>query len=304
MQRHSYAVYSFAIIFNYLNISDKIFLKEHNMKKIITYVVAALMVFSLSACGGSSSASSTPTPKVYVSDEKVSSALSNPDDYKDQYIVLTGKIFNVIGEDKDGNSQYQAYHDIENYDQDFVFIVPAGGEKLNENDYVSVDGQILGKVSGENMLGSSVEALAINADTVTKLSFIDAVVPTISSIEPNMPIEQNGVTVSVDKVEFAEKETRVYVTETNNSADNFNLWTYEAAIIQNGTQINLSSSDSAYEGEYPEISSSLLPGASSTGILVFDPVDSTQGFQITIPCSSDNYDLDMQPFVFDIAAAQ
>lgn len=277
------------------------------MKKFINCVMASILAISLSACGSgisNGSASSTPTPKVYVSDDNISNALSNPDDYKDQYIVLTGQIFNVIGQDDDGNTQYQAYHDVENYDQDFVFIVPSGGEQLSQDDYVSVDGQITGEASGENYFGTSLSTLAMNADVVTKLSYIDAVVPTISSIEPNMPVEQSGVTVSIDKVEFAEKETRVYVTETNNSSDNFNLWVYEAAIIQNGTQINLSDSGSSYMGEYPEVSSNLLPGANSSGILVFDPVDSTQAFQISIPGSSDNYEIEIQPFVFDIPAAQ
>lgn len=277
------------------------------MKKLIYFLLTCSMVFTLSACGSGSSSGSadaTPTPKVYVSDDEIDAVLSNPDDYKGKYINITGKIFNVIDTDSDGSTQYQAYYDIENYDKDFAFTVSSDAGTFSTDAYVNVDGQIAGEVTGENMLGTDVSTIMISADTVTELSYMDAVVPTLKTITPGLSQEQNGVTVSIDKVEIAEKETRVYVTETNNGSDNFDLWVYEAAVIQNGTQINLSSSGSSYEGEYPELSSSLLPGASSSGILVFDPVDAAQGFQVNIPCASENWEVEMQPFVFDVPAAQ
>ena len=47
-------------------------------------------------------------------------------------------------------------------------------------------------------------------------------------------LEQNGVALKVDKVEFAEKETRVYITETNSSSDNCSINVYDIKILQNG----------------------------------------------------------------------
>lgn len=180
----------------------------------------------------------------------------------------------------------------------------SGGEKLNTDEYVSVDGQITGAEKYENYFGEELETIVTNADTVTKLSYMDAVVPTLKSIEPALSQEQNGVTISVDKVEYAEAETRVYLTETNNSGYTFDLWSYEATIVQNGTQIDLSDGTSQYEGNYPTLSDSLTTGASSSGIIVFNPVDSSQGFQLNLPCSSENYEIEMATFTFDVPAAQ
>jgi hypothetical protein len=278
------------------------------MKKIINLVCASAIALSLSACGGTASSDNTgnsaSTEKEYLADDEISNAISNGNDYKGKYIKITGKVFNNIGEDSDGNTQYQAYYDIANYDEDFVFVVASGSEKLNNDEYVSVDGQITGAEKYENYFGQEMETLVINADTVTKISYMDAVVPTLISIEPALSQEQNGITISVDKVEFAETETRVYLTETNNSSDVFDLWTYEATIVQNGMQIDLSDGISQYEGDYPTLSTSLTTGASSSGIIVFKPVDSTQGFQLNLPCSSENYEIKMSDFTFDVPAAQ
>ena len=70
-------------------------------------------------------------------------------------------------------------------------------------------------------------------------------------------IDQNGMSVSITKVEFASDETRVYITATNNSADSFNLWSSSCKVIQNGTQYEQSFSN--YMADYPQISSEILP---------------------------------------------
>ena len=71
----------------------------------------------------------------------------------------------------------------------------------SEIDYVYVDGKIDGKFSGENYFGSAVECPLIVDATVTKGSYLDIVTPTIAEITPAVSQDQNGVIVSVDKVE-------------------------------------------------------------------------------------------------------
>ena len=73
-------------------------------------------------------------------------------------------------------------------------------------------------------------------------------------------------------------------------------------LVQNGQQIEQEYTNSIYEGDYPELSSDILPNASSSGILVFPAMDSTASFQLYAEGMSDNYDLDFSPFTIDISA--
>ena len=83
------------------------------------------------------------------------------------------------------------------------------------------------------------------------------------------------------------------------------MWVYSIMVIQSGQQIEQdTSSMSAYEGNYAELSSDILPNASSSGVLVFPAMDSSTGFQLYAEGMSDNYELTFNPFTIDIPAAQ
>ena len=50
----------------------------------------------------------------------------------------------------------------------------------------------------------------------------------------------------------------------------------------------------------PEISSDILPGASSSGVICFDALDPSS-LQLYIEGSSDNWEMELSPFTFDLA---
>lgn len=275
-------------------------------KKIVTILLALCLCTSVTAC---SNDTSTPAAKeeskepVYLEETEIANLFSNPDEYKGKYVKLSGKIFN--GPDKEENYvAYQAWHDIQSNDNSFIFGMENPSEDYSVDDYVIIDGEITGTFEGENMLGGTITCPMINAVNIEKQSYMDAVVPTITEITPeNAVSEQNGISLKVDKVEFAEKETRIYLTETNSSTDKFSMWIYDIKLLQNGQQIEQDmASFSAYEGNYAELSSDILPNASSSGVLVFPPMDSSASFQIYAEGHSGNYELDFQPFVIDITA--
>lgn len=239
---------------------------------------------------------------VYLEESEISDFFADPNAYKGKYIKLSGKIFN--GPDsEDGYVAYQAWHDIDGNNNDFVFGMEDSGEQFQPDDYVIVDGKISGTFEGENAFGGTVTSPIINAISVEKQSYIEAVVPTIKELTPESAVfEQHGVSLKVDKIEFAEDETRIYLTETNSSTDKFSMWVYSMKIVQNGQQIEQGFSSSSYEGDYPELASEILPNASSSGIVVFPALDSSASFQIYAEGSSDNWELDFTPFTIDITA--
>lgn len=278
-------------------------------KKIMAILLVAAMSLSITACGGKADSKTTDTKqasqeqeKVYIQESEITDLFANPDKYKGKYVKLSGKIFNKP--ENDGkNIAYQTWHDISGSDKDFIFFLD-NDDSLNADDYVMVDGKITGSFTGENAFGTKMACPEIEAVNVEKLSYIDAVVPTIKEITPeNALSEQNGISLKVDKVEFAEKETRIYLTETNSSSDKFSFSVYDIKIIQNGQQISQdSSSASMYNGNYAELPYDILPNSSSSGILVFPAIDSSASFQIYAEGYSDNWELEFAPFTIDISA--
>lgn len=153
-----------------------------------------------------------------------------------------------------------------------------------------MDGEIESMRNATNMLGAEISFPMIRSVSVDVMSYIDAVTPTRATSTPeSASIDQAGIVLTVDKVEFADDETRVYVTETNNSSASFSLCTYSAKAVQNGRQFDQdSSSMSSYEGDYPQLSSDLAAGATSSGIIVFPALESSSPLQLILEGYSDD----------------
>ena len=271
-------------------------------KKILAILLVATMALSLIACGGNSESSEESKEKEYLAETEIADLFTTPDNFKGKYVKLSGQVF--VDPEKDGDEvAIQVWHDPQNAEKNFI-IYYKGNTDVKTNDYIEVNGKIAGKFKGENAFGGEVTAPLIEADTLEVKSYIEVVVPTISEIVPETAVsEQNGVSLKVDKVEFAEKETRVYITESNSSSDNCSISVYDIKLLQNGKQINQdSSSMSAYDGNYAELPYDLLAGASASGVLVFPAMDSSASFQVHIEAYSDNWEVEFSPFVIDVPA--
>ncbi len=274
-------------------------------KKLVVLLLAATMSLSVVACGGEidtvAKVEEQEKEKIeYIEDSEIADFFTNPDKYKGKYVKLSGKVF--ADPEKNGDEiALQAWHNPENSSNNFITYYKGDNAKINQGDYIMVDGKIGGEFEGENAFGGTVTAPMLEATSIEVLSYIDAVTPTIAEIVPeNATSEQNGISLKVDKIEFAEKETRVYLTETNSSADKFSMWVYSIKITQNGSQIEQANTSSQFEGDYAQLSTEILPNASSSGVLVFPPMDSSASFQIYAEGHSDNYELDFAPFAIDI----
>lgn len=234
--------------------------------------------------------------KEYVDD--IEAVASNPDDYKGKYIKFYGLVSSI---DKDDEKYgYQVYIDLD-YNNSVLLEVPKKfvKDKINEDDYISVDAKIDGSYDGQTVMGVDSSWAYLEANSIEKTSYTESFGKANKTWEFTDKVsEQNGISVSVTKVEFAEEETRVYVTATNNSSDKFSLWSSSAIAIQNDQQYDQTYGN-AYE-QYEELSSDILPGASTSGVICFGKLDPAQ-FKLHMEGSSDNYDIDFAPFELDLA---
>lgn len=270
-------------------------------KKLMAALLMGTMILGLTACGGSSE-SAEPKEKEYISEEQIPELFTSPEDFKGKYVKLTGQVFVEPEKDDDGVA-LQIWNDPKNVQNNFV-VYYSGDNSIKSNDYVMVDGEISGEFSGENAFGGEVSAPLIKADTVEVKSYMEIMAPTTKEITPNASQEQHDLTITVDKIEYSDIETRLYLTVKNDGKETASYGMYDVKIVQDGKQIEQDqSSSSIYDGGYPELSYEVTAGASTSGILVFPVIDPDKDLKVIVPDAySDNYEIEFKDFSFDIKA--
>ena len=260
---------------------------------------------ALAGCGGGSSAQDS-AQREYIGEDEIDAMFTNPDNYKGKWVKLPGKTLNASSKDGD-TTTIQAYYDITTYDRTYVVHSDTTTDSFASGEYILVDGMIDGTFTGKNMMGSTLTLPLISNAEISKSSYIEVVAPATSSIEPAVSVTQNDVVFSCDKVEYSDVETRVYLTINNPTPESVNFGVYNICLLVNGRQVDQDSSNMAkYEDpdDYPDLSYSLIAGASTTGVLLFPKMDASEAFQIVIPnIYCDDYTVTFEDVTLDIPAA-
>ena len=259
---------------------------------VIAVALVVLITFGLHNSESSSSTSSS-TP---LSDDEIASLYSGSTDYKGRTVTVSGKVFNVKDDD-----DFQLWHDPANSAENTLVTGSGISSGLTNGDYVTVTGTVGDPYNGTNAFGATVKMTTIKVASVEKSSYKDVVAPTIKEVDLGQTINQEGCQITVDKIEFAANETRVYVTATNTSDATFTPYGYSSHLVQNGAQINVDSSLGSYVTGYDQLSTNgIVSGASSSGIIVFPAIDQAD-CQFVIGGYCSNYKIKLSDFSFSIA---
>lgn len=227
-----------------------------------------------------------PKEKVYLTENEVSLIYGSPDNYKKKYVNLTAQV-NMVTFDKKSQT-IRAYVDIENYTNEVIVYLENKSISIKENDYISIDGYIKGadkETSKPYIIGKDVKVI----------SYMDAVAPTKKEVKVDDTKSQHNVSVTIQKIEFSDVETRVYLKAQNGSNSEFTLSTYSAILTQSGKQYEVT-----YSKNSVDLSSKILPGGSTEGVIVFSKVNENN-LSITLKGYSSDYDLDFENYSFDIS---
>lgn len=272
------------------------------MKKFAAVFLAIGMCLAMVACGNStpessSSGNNSPNEKVYLEESEVTSMHANPKSFEGKYVKLSGRVFGPV-EQNSGSIAFQMWCDPVGYDLDVAVIYNNNDVSIKENDYVIIDGMILGEMSGQNAFGGTITSPMIAADTLVLSSYAEVVSPTQKTITPeNATIDQHGCVVTIEKIELAENETRVYIKATNNSSEKMSVYTFNMKLVQGNKQYEESYQ---FGADYPELPSSILPGIEADGVVVFDPISPDEAIKVYVEAGNDNYRLDFEDYVFEI----
>lgn len=271
------------------------------MKKVYLLIVILMLVFYVSACGSSNSqqdgnVQSSKEGKV-LSEKEFKQMYSDPKSYIGDRVEFYARIFTPVEKDSKG-TYIQAFADSNNSEMNMIIAINDPDLEVDMDDIIFVDGIVHGEFKGENAYGGEVIAPQILADKVEKTDYATAFAPAIVSIDLNEEIDQHGYIFKINKVELAESETRMLVTITNNSKEPISFYQYSSKLIQGNKQHD---EESNYEADYPEPQNDILPGITTDGIITFPPIDiELKKAQVIFEGSSDNWDVDIKPFVFDL----
>ena len=226
--------------------------------------------------------------------ELTNEVYTNAKKYKGYHINIKGQVFQVMS-DNGSVKGIQVWIDPDTCEQNLMIYYNTDVE-VKQGDYIMCSGYIDSVAKYKNAFGATLYAPSIVSTDLKQATYIEVMAPTIATITPeNLKQEQLGYSISVDKIEFSKRETRVYVTAVNNGKAM--LYFSNTVIVQNGKQYN---SETNYEADYDEIPFEIVKGVKSSGIIVF-PVINTEDFELTIDVHSSDYDEALDKFTFKVS---
>lgn len=272
--------------------------QKHTIRNVILGIIVFIIISALLSSGGDKKISpkydSNNNP-VFVEEDKIPYIYSDTSSYYGMFVELKGQVFSEPQIDSE-KTFLQMFADPDKSEKN-TLVYYTDSIDLKTDDYVKVVGYITGVTSYSNPFGGNVSAPTIVATKIEKISYKDAVSPTLKEVTYNNKIiNQHGYIVEINKIEFAEKETRIYITAKNEANADLSLYSYSATVTQNGKQYETQSN---FNADYEKIQSSLKPGITSSGVFVFPKLEQTN-LNFIIDGSSSNYNIDINEYNFNL----
>lgn len=217
--------------------------------------------------------------------ELTNEVYTNAKKYKGYYINIQGKVFQVMSDN--GNVKgIQVWIDPDTCEQNLMIYYNTNVD-VKQGDYITCSGYIDSVTEYKNAYDAKLFAPLVISSDLKKSTYMDVMAPATETIVlENIKQEKYGYSVLFEKIEFSEKETRVYVTAKNAGKETLYFDADGAVILQDSKQYNAKSN---YEANYDEIPYEIVKGATSSGVIVF-PKISTKNFDLTIDIHSDESD--------------
>jgi len=230
----------------------------------------------------------TKKPNIEINAATINNIYYSADNYVDCPVNLNVRIFNVLGED-DGYYHVQAYaYGQEEYNVYIAAPVKYKGIMYTDN-CINVQGVCRGSDTSENVFGSEVYLMLIRGSSVSNAEPHETVDPTLEEVVVNKSKTSYGITVTLEKIQFASKETRVFLKIKNGRSGDISYYEFNTYAIIGSRQYD--TTWGSYLVDYPEIPSTIHPGVLSEGIILFEKInpDSTNMISLYIEVGTGDY---------------
>lgn len=285
------------------------------MRVKLLMVLVITMVLVTVGCGGSSTTQTSssgpgstgvqagvpPSTAASASSEKFTREnwgllATDADKYKGAAVDIVGKVFQSPEKVENGTG-IQMWADPKNSEWNTLVFISDPAFQVKDGDYVHVTGTVKQKYEGENAMGGTITATVITADKAEVVDATAAASPPLRTAVVNKSIDQHGLVVTLEKVEYASDETRVFLTVKNDSPNKASFSGYSSKAVQGETQYE---QDSSFSLSYPEIQNELLSGIKSAGVITLKAMDPAKEAKFIFEGGSDDYQLDFQPYTFTV----
>jgi hypothetical protein len=224
--------------------------------------------------------------------------VANPDEHVGAEVDITGQLLD--SPESQGNEvAFQMWADPVKVEWNTLVRTDQEALGLGSDAYVHVRGTVLGTFEGENAFGGAVNAVEVEADEVERAEAVDAIDPTIKTVEVGQTRSSEGFSVTLQRLEFGPRNTRAYVTARNDG--------YKAAKFDLDRSNIVQGSDRAgqtdpYDYNLPKPKPNLKPGEQTEGVVIFGRTDPSKPLQVTFAWERGGFTGGRtEPLVFEVA---
>ncbi len=187
--------------------------------------------------------------------------------YLGSNVVIRGKVSQVVGT-SGSQSQFTIQTNADAIVGERTLIAVRTNPGVTEDQWVRVEGLLNSYFNTQNLLGSEIRLPVVFAHNVTVITRADAV-PSILTVLVDQNITRHGLTITLERLEVADSETRLYISAKNDSPNNASLYTYDAVLVQGTRQIK---SKTLFGQDIGEPDTTLVSGTETQGVLLYEPV--------------------------------
>lgn len=268
-------------------------------------IVCIAFAAVLAACGSSSSttgsASRGSSGSASTNGETFTRAnwatlQQDPDSHKGAHVDIVGQLLSAPQREKDV-TYLQIYADPKNSEWTTIVAIKDPDISIPNDSYVHVVGEVYGKFTGKNLLGAEITDPVIVADSVKVVTAVEAATPATRTAAVGETRTQHGVSITIQKVEFAPDETRVFLSVRNDSPRTAHFYDFDAKAVQGTHQFEVASAPL----DYPQVASDILAGVVSDGVISFPASDPEQPLKLVLQASSENFLQTFRPYTFTVA---
>lgn len=257
------------------------------MKKLLIGVLCFILLISFSGCHNTIP-KGLQTGKIYENEFPL--LFERPKDFIDRDIQISGTVSNNLAIVK-GRLVFDMAVKVNDRSETCIIRYKNTNIDIREGDYIKVEGTVQSPFK-TSLLGKTP---VIDAQSLEILNISIPKEDILKEISLYKTIDQDGQMVTINKVQFTNKETLVYATVGNYSTKKFKLYNNEAVLIQNGITYKNNSDE---HPRYTDLRKDLGYGEAIEAILTF-PIIEQKNFQIQIIGTSDK-GTELPPYLFNI----
>lgn len=268
-------------------IENDISIKESSISRSVNHITASLQLRSamqekLSLAQQADAASADEMSLIAPGD--YTQLTRNPNDYQDMSVSCSAQIlYDPQYTDEGIYFVFRSASPKEDTPMLYGIAFWAGEEedlRLRDRSFVTLHGTVMGEHSYTDSYGYEDACPAIYLTNLEQSSYAEIYAPALTILSfDNCVSTVENCTVQVFKCEFAESETRVYLTIDNNGSSPISFIPSECVVQQANKKYPWKEN---LDADYPQFSGSLQPDEKKHMVLTFSSLDASQDMVLTL----------------------